>query len=302
MQATNIILLLLLITFVVLCFYLHLQQTKLKTEEKKAEEREKKLREKIKKAQDVTNLEQEVTRLQSVLDTTHHLIDTTNTEIASVSEGLQQKKEEYKETIQALNEAKVLLEKQRATILTNDKEIDSLAETIDSLKNSYRAALFASKREEEKKESGDQIGWTFCLEAHEENLTRILKGLMATYPDLETDFANIIWKKIWLPKIQKLAGQQSLDGKTGIYRLRLVDDESVAYVGQAVNIKERWYTHMKKMLGVEKTGNEKLYSLGYGPEKFIWELVEEVDKQDLDEREKFWIEWWGCKEWGLNKK
>jgi hypothetical protein len=35
----------------------------------------------------------------------------------------------------------------------------------------------------------------------------------------------------------------------------------------------------------------------------VWEVVEEVkDRGKLDERERYWIEFYGSKEWGLNKK
>jgi hypothetical protein len=35
----------------------------------------------------------------------------------------------------------------------------------------------------------------------------------------------------------------------------------------------------------------------------VWEVVEEVgERGKLDERERYWIEFYGCKEWGLNKK
>jgi hypothetical protein len=54
------------------------------------------------------------------------------------------------------------------------------------------------------------------------------------------------------------------------------------------------------MVGVEGKGSEKLYD--YRPDELIWEVVEEVDRSRLNERERYWIDWWACKEVGLNKK
>ena len=54
------------------------------------------------------------------------------------------------------------------------------------------------------------------------------------------------------------------------------------------------------MVGAEVKGSEKLYE--YRPDELVWEVVEEVGRDKLDEREKYWIDWWGCKEIGLNKK
>lgn len=121
------------------------------------------------------------------------------------------------------------------------------------------------------------------------------------YPDLKTDIAAIEWKKIWLPKLQTMCSIYGLDGLRGVYRLVLKRDEKVCYVGQAVNIKDRWYQHVKKMIGVDTKGNEKLYD-GYRPDDFWWSVIESGKDLKLNEKERFWIEYYCCKEIGLNKK
>ena len=70
---------------------------------------------------------------------------------------------------------------------------------------------------------------------------------------------------VWLPMVQKLCSRENLD-RSGIYRLTLRADDKVCYIGQAKSIKDRWYTHIKKMLGVEAKGSERLYE--YRPEEF----------------------------------
>ena len=70
---------------------------------------------------------------------------------------------------------------------------------------------------------------------------------------------------VWLPIVQKLCSRENLD-RGGIYRLTLKVDDKVCYIGQAKSIKDRWYTHIKKMLGVEAKGSERLYE--YRPEEF----------------------------------
>ena len=119
------------------------------------------------------------------------------------------------------------------------------------------------------------------------------------YAELRGDIATIEWKKIWLPKIQDIVNRNELDGKKCIYRLVLKEDNEVCYVGQAVNVKERWYQHIKKMIGVDTVGNERLYE--YRPDDFWWTIVEENPK-NLNESEHYWIEYFGCTEKGLNKK
>lgn len=175
-------------------------------------------------------------------------------------------------------------------------ELDRLMASVVDMKNVHSLAV---DRLNEHKVKG---GWEPFLSPHEQRLVDLIDEVVAMYPDLASDLNTIKWKKIWLPKVQGIVGQEKLDGKMGIYRLVLKEDEGVCYVGQAVNIKERWYQHIRKMLGVDNKGNEKLYKYG-DPGLFVWEVVEEVkDRGKLDERERYWIEFYGSKEWGLNKK
>ena len=119
---------------------------------------------------------------------------------------------------------------------------------------------------------------------------------------------TVAWKKVWLPEIQRITRSLGVDGAvSGIYRLSWVKDEKVCYIGQAVKIAERWYTHIKKMIGVEAKGNERLYAMVSRPDEVSWEVVEVWDGQGekskwLDEREKWWIETTGAKEIGWNRK
>jgi predicted GIY-YIG superfamily endonuclease len=87
--------------------------------------------------------------------------------------------------------------------------------------------------------------------------------------------------------------------KRGIYCLEVRGSDGVCYVGQAVNIKERWYQHVKKMIGAMPKGNEKLYK--FRPEDLIWKVLVSGDDVDLNEEERFWIDSLKCKEVGLNR-
>ena len=158
--------------------------------------------------------------------------------------------------------------------------------------------------------SVNEVIWDPILTEKQRKLVELLHQLIDLYPELTADFAAIEWKKIWMPQIQDLGS--SVDGVKGIYRLVLKGDKEKiigynhdnqpimsSYVGQAINIKDRWYQHVKKMIGVMPTGNEKLY--GYRPEDFYWCIVEKGNGVDLNESEKYWIDFYCCKE-GLNKK
>lgn len=173
-----------------------------------------------------------------------------------------------------------------------ERDVVNLKKEIEDLKELKRLALLY---QDESKEGLCE----FSIAPKENELISILERIKMDYPELKMDISSIEWRKIWLPKAQDMANEHDL-AHAGIYRLVLKEDENVCYVGQAVNIKDRWYQHIKKMIGVDVKGNEKLYN--YRPEDFYWTVVELIPQYMLNEREHYWIEFFGCKEKGLNRK
>jgi group I intron endonuclease len=86
----------------------------------------------------------------------------------------------------------------------------------------------------------------------------------------------------------------------GIYRITSLIDNKI-YIGQARDIRDRLITHIKCGLGID-TPNNKLYSamLELGVENFTFEIVEECDVNLLNDREKYWIEYYQSRSWGYN--
>ena len=72
----------------------------------------------------------------------------------------------------------------------------------------------------------------------------------------------------------------------GIYKITNKVNGKV-YIGQSTNIQERWNRHKKNM----KNGTNKLYQAMrfYGIENFIFTIIEECSKEQLNEREIYWI-------------
>ena len=135
-------------------------------------------------------------------------------------------------------------------------ELGELVKKLDDAKLINRQ--FLMDQEELKK------GWfEFQLNDREQRLISTIAEISGLYPELKKELAAIEWKKVRLPQIQKWS---SSIGVRGIYRLVLKKDENVCYVGQAVNIKDRWYEHIKKMIGADNKGSEKLYD--YRPNEF----------------------------------
>lgn len=82
--------------------------------------------------------------------------------------------------------------------------------------------------------------------------------------------------------------------KIGIYKVtNLVNGK--AYIGQAVNIEKRWQKHQSSSFKTNKNDYNVVFHKAirkYGIENFKFEILEECQKEKLDERERYWIQYY----------
>ena len=112
----------------------------------------------------------------------------------------------------------------------------------------------------------------------------------------------LIWQTYWQP-LAKIRFPQILQDKTkmGIYKITNVQTDK-CYIGQSVDVYKRWSEHCKCGLGIDTPPGNKLYKAiqDYGLENFTFELITECSKEELDNKEKYFIELYQAKEYGYN--
>lgn len=107
-----------------------------------------------------------------------------------------------------------------------------------------------------------------------------------------------IYEIYFRAKIKKLNELQTTCGRSGVYRI-YVDNH--CYVGQAVDIADRWVTHLKRLVGAEEGTKVVFYKEA---RKYVselkWEVLEFCEKSKLNEREHYWIEFYGgVSDWNM---
>lgn len=90
---------------------------------------------------------------------------------------------------------------------------------------------------------------------------------------------------------------------SGIYKITRIKTGEV-YIGKSTNINDRWIQHLKTCMGCGNIAHSILHTTMEkdGCENFTFEVLEEVPKDKLTEREHYWIDFYGAKEYGLNEK
>lgn len=88
---------------------------------------------------------------------------------------------------------------------------------------------------------------------------------------------------------------------TGIYKITNLNT-NMCYIGQAVDVANRWKEHAKCGLGIDTPAGNKLYAamIEEGIWNFSWELLESCERASLDEKEKYYIGVYQASEFGYN--
>ena len=185
----------------------------------------------------------------------------------------------------------------------NDKknELKKVQDELTDLVQKLNSAVEANKRAEEIKQKQD----FYRLQLTTIDLDEI-KRLREVEPYLreKEPLNKVIWKVYYEKPYTDLIGRVVGTGiHTGIYKITNIENQ-MCYVGQAVNIADRWKQHIKRGIGAEAPTRNKLYPtmLEIGVENFTFEIVEECDKSKLNEREDYWQEFFHAKDFGYSIK
>ena len=112
----------------------------------------------------------------------------------------------------------------------------------------------------------------------------------------------LIWQTYWQPIAKKqfpIIIQSKT--KTGIYKITNLQTNQ-CYIGQAIDIYKRWNQHCKAGLGIDTPVGNKLYKAiqEYGLQNFAFEILLQCPAEQLNEKEKYFIEFYQSDLYGYN--
>lgn len=214
-------------------------------------------------------------------------------------EKFEKAKEEYLNEYQSMLSTGV--EEYHTAIANLQYEKVRLETSVADARSIADAAIAANKRAYEIQQQND----FYKLNLTENDLSEIekLKDIIPYLRDPEA-LNKVIWKIYYEKPYTDLIGRVVGTGiKTGIYKITNATNQ-MCYVGQAVNVADRWKQHIKRGMGAETPTKNKLYPamLKDGVENFTFELIEECDRSLLNDREDYWQEYFKAKEFGYSIK
>ena len=218
-------------------------------------------------------------------------------EIAAIARGLEEARDEAKaEYLETLKEAVANFQNE---ISNKSAELAELSKKFIIEQQNVNAAVEAAKRRQQMENEKDFYRLQLSQADIEEirHLREVVPFLRDPEP-LNKVIYKVYYEKPYVDLIGRVIGQ---DKKTGIYKITNLLDEK-CYVGQSVNISERWKQHIRRGVGADAPTRNKLYPamLATGVENFSFELVEECPADQLDEREKFWQSYFHAQDYGYS--
>lgn len=205
----------------------------------------------------------------------------------------QEKEKEHDDAIDAMKWAYI---KEQENLMA---ETDNIKKDLDTLRNTRAAAQEALLKEKQIKEQLD----FYCLHISPEEKDDILTlERVKTKLHQPRILCMLIWSTYFQKQMTSLCNNIiGINKISGIYKITN-QKTNECYIGQAVDIATRWKNHAKYGLGIDTPQNNKLYKAIQedGLWNFSWELLEKCPKEQLDEKEQFYINLYQSKEYGYN--
>ncbi len=279
------------------------------------EEQEKIIDSNIEQQKIANKLAQSIIEKRVELSTLENREDSLNNQIANHMQYVENIKEINNNALEdyekVLNNNYLEVEKEYDSLLKGlydnyDEEQDNLLDQIKEeqdrlnyLRSTRIAAIQAQIKEKEIKEKTS----FYCLQPAD-NERDDIRALERVKPNLHQP--RILCMLIWSTYFQKpmtalcnnVLGTKTI---TGIYKITN-QETGECYIGQAVDVATRWKNHAKCGLGIDTPASNKLYKAmqEYGIWNFSWELLEECNKDILNEKESYYIELYDSCSYGYN--
>lgn len=219
------------------------------------------------------------------------------------------KKELFSEYEKAKEDAKQTYLETLSDMVTNvmseygikSKELEEVLVKLEEAHAKADAAVKVNKRAEMEKQQKD----FYRIQLSPEDLEEIKRlREVEQYLRQKEPLNKVIYKCYYEKPLTSMIGRVLGNRKImGIYKITNLDN-GMCYVGQSVDVADRWRQHVKRGVGAEPVTQNKLYPAmkSIGVENFMFELIEECKGNELTPREKYWTDFYQAQTYGYTVK
>ena len=208
-----------------------------------------------------------------------------------VAEAAEKATKAMQELSKAFEDERVKLEAEKALTVT---ELNKLKDALAALNEDALRRLQLEEHED---------FYRVCLSETEKADLELLNSIKDRL-HIHDKFDKLIYD-VYVSKAVTEMTRRVLEGEapSGIYKITRLKTGQV-YIGKSTDVKKRWTEHCKTTYNVGTIAHSILHTTMKkdGIDGFTFELLEKVPKDQLTEREKYWIEFYDSKKLGLNER
>ena len=171
-------------------------------------------------------------------------------------------------------------------------EIEEIINLLDDYRSQREAVNLAILREKEIKEK--ENFYKIVIPENDQEDIEVLKTIGPRLRNREA--LNKLIYDVFVKRPLNELIKRVTNGKeiSGIYKITYIKTGE-AYIGKSTNISTRWQNHIKTACGLEGAARTTFHNRleQDGIWNYTFEILEEVPKDKLSEREKFYIELYG---------
>ena len=225
-------------------------------------------------------------------------IDGTAAEYEKRKRGLiEQSVEKYREIL--IEQTNHVLQSEKEKKEKLDEEIEQLKLLLEEERTKRAAINEEIRRQRELEEQQDF--YRIQLDPNDTDDVEILRSVAPRLRHPEA-INKVIWTGYYQKPLAELRKRLLPNGDiSGVYKITRLKTNEI-YIGQTTSIDKRWQDHVKSALGVGTLASSQLHRVMAqdGCENFTFEVLEEVPKDKLRERESYYIDFYDSKTYGLN--
>ena len=171
-------------------------------------------------------------------------------------------------------------------------EIEEIINLLDDYRSQREAVNLAILREKELKEK--ENFYKIVIPENDQEDIEVLKTIgprLRNREALNKLIYDVFVKRPLSELIKRVTNGKEI---SGIYKITYIKTGE-AYIGKSTNISTRWQNHIKTACGLEGAARTTFHNRleQDGIWNYTFEILEEVPKDKLSEREKFYIELYG---------
>lgn len=195
-----------------------------------------------------------------------------------------------------MRKAQLELEDKLSSIQEQSENLDKL---IAVKQASYEGLIEPLKNLEKDK----QAKIFYCIQLNEDDEQDIDYLVEEVVPHIKHPdiMSKLIWSEYIKNPLDATFKRVGITDGPGIYKITNVEN-GMCYIGKSTNVKKRLQDHFKSVVGIKSISDQKVHHeiLKYGISNWMIEQVCECEKEELNEKEKFYISFFNSTEYGYN--